>query len=118
MEFINLTSSTIQINGQIIAPAENPAWVDLEQVEGDPINGLPTTYYTVRDYENIPAEQDGVTYLVPSVAVEWMAREYGRYDLAAPVGERCSIGKLKFLRVDSLRTASFATFENAGQNVE
>lgn len=118
MEFINLTSSTLQINGQILAPAEDPAWVNLEQLEGEALNGIPTTYYAVRGYENIPPEKEGVVCLAPSVAVEWMAREYGRYDLAAPVGERASIGKLHFFRVDSLRLASYATFENAAHNAE
>lgn len=81
MQFVNLTPHTINLNdGTAFAPQAPAARVDASFTPFDE-NGVCEQAFG--DIVNLPAPQDGVTYIV-SLIVLTAGKQLGRTDLVAP----------------------------------
>jgi hypothetical protein len=82
MKLINLTPHTIKLsNGEEVRPTGYVSRVNTTQSQVDLIRGIPVLVSNISKTVNLPEEEPGVCYIVPSV-VRLMAPD--RLDLLSP----------------------------------
>lgn len=82
MQLINLTPHAIRLsNGEIVEPTGYVSRVNSTQSQVGDIRGIPVLESTLSKTVNLPEEEEGVAYIVPSV-VRLMAPT--RQDLLSP----------------------------------
>ena len=82
MQLINLTPHSIRLsNGETIEPTGYVSRVNTTQSQVDEIRGVPILESNISKTVNLPEEEEGVAYLVPSVVRQMAPR---RKDLLSP----------------------------------
>jgi hypothetical protein len=82
MQLINLTPHSIRLsNGEVIEPTGYVSRVNTTQSQVDDIRGVPILESSMSRTVNIPEEEEGVSYIVPSVVRQMAPR---RRDLLSP----------------------------------
>lgn len=88
MHIVNLTPHEIKIvleTGTISIPSTGIARVESKTVPCGQVDGIPVTKTTFGKVEGLPAEEDGVSYIVSRIVATAALRENpGRMDLFVP----------------------------------
>ena len=87
MHIVNLTPHTVNIvlvTGTMSIPSTGIARVESKTVPCGRVNGIPVTKTTFGKVEGLPAEEDGVAYIVSRIVATAALRENPGMDLFVP----------------------------------